>query len=189
MVLAVAGPALAADLTEGNAAAWGSFASDGAVTSVHDDGARVRVGASSLRLDTQSGYDTGIAYPASGVVHLDVRAKNYFSFSTYAINTSPYGFQGNQPVVVIQTSGGSYRYEPQGTLTVTNVWQTFRVPLSGDSKWVRTKVGTPSLSDVTRIEIHQDTWDFGFTIWYDGIDFVQLRDLTTTIRALKELFA
>ena len=31
---------------------------------------------------------------------------------------------------------------------------------------------TPSLVDVTQIELHQDTWDSGFTTYYDGMQFV-----------------
>src|SRR6266542_6937123 len=38
----------AAEFTEGNAAAWGAFASDNAAVSVSDDATRVRVGARSI---------------------------------------------------------------------------------------------------------------------------------------------
>ena len=59
----------AAEFTEGNAAAWGAFASDNAAVSVSDDATRVRVGARSIRFVTASGFDTGVQYPAAATAH------------------------------------------------------------------------------------------------------------------------
>ena len=46
----------AGEFSEGNAVAWGAFASDNAAVSVSDDARRVRVGAQSVRLVTASGF-------------------------------------------------------------------------------------------------------------------------------------
>jgi len=35
----------------------------------------------------------------------------------------------------------------------------------------RSVVGTMSLSQVNYVEIHADTWDYGFTLWVDGVQF------------------
>src|SRR5262249_19516798 len=46
-----------------------------------------------------------------------------------------------------------------------------QIPLSGDATWARTAVGNPDLSAITSLEIHQDTWDAGFTVYYNGLSF------------------
>lgn len=162
----------AQELTEGNASAWGTFASDGAASSVANDSTRVQVGGSSLRFETQSGFDTGVRYPKSGSAHWDLRAKTHLVFWTYAVNTTQYGFQGNQPVVVLHTPTGDYTYTPQDQLVPNRAWRSYSVPLAGSAQWARTETGTPQLSDVSWLEIHDDTWDYGFTIYYDGVEFV-----------------
>jgi hypothetical protein len=50
-------------------------------------------------------------------------------------------------------------------------WVELVIPLAGDSTWVRTDVGSPTLAEVTGIEIHADTWGYGFTLWLDGLSF------------------
>src|SRR5262245_16141161 len=165
--------AICADFAEGNAAAWGTFASDGAVARVVDDSSRVKAGASSIRFETQSGFDTGVRFPETADGHWDVSAKTHLAFWSYAVNDNS-GFQGNQPVIVLKTARGSYRYEPDGVHTVNRGWARIRTPLAGGDGWVRTSTGAPDLSDVRQIEIHQDTWESGFTVWYDGMEFVSL---------------
>ena len=160
------------ELTEGNANLWSAFASDGAIATVNNDTTHVRVGEQSLKFVTQSGFDTGIKYTAPADAHLDLSEKNYLTFWAYAINNNPNGFQGNQPVIVLNSPNGSFRYEPQGNLMSNNGWRKYAIPLEGNSQWVRTTTGTPNFSDITQVEIHQDTWDSGFTVYYDGMEFL-----------------
>src|SRR5262245_11007097 len=67
IALSVASPlcAMCQELTENNAAQWGTFASDNTPTNVSNDTMYVKVGSSSLRFDTQSGFDTGVRYPST----------------------------------------------------------------------------------------------------------------------------
>jgi hypothetical protein len=166
--------------TEGDAFRWGTFAIDGAEATVSDDSARVQAGARAVRFDTRSGFDTGVTYPVRADAHWDLRSKNYLMFWAYAVNDSPNGFQGKQPVVVLRTTGGSYTFEPQQsyglqpTVMYDRAWHLYHVPLAGDDSWTRTATGSPTLADVNSVEIHQDTWDFGFTIYYDGLQFARL---------------
>jgi subtilisin-like proprotein convertase family protein len=162
------------EFTENNAAAWGAFASDSAAVSVRDDATRVRVGTSSIRFATTSGFDTGVRYPAAATAHWDARTNTHLVFWTFADNTNGSGFQGNQPIVVLKTAGGSYRYEPASNETYNRVWAYHRVPLTGDARWRRTTTGAPTLADVNQVEIHQDTWDYGFIIYYDGMELVSI---------------
>jgi len=105
---------------------------------------------------------------------------NYLLFWAYAVNDHEAGFQGKQPLVVLRTSGGSYSYEPQQSyepqpsVMYNRAWHLYHVPLAGDANWTRTESGSPTLADVNAVEIHQDTWDFGFTLFYDGLRFAHL---------------
>lgn len=164
----------ATDFAEGNAAAWGTFASDGAAASVADDASRVKAGQFALRFDTASGFDTGVKYPESGAAHWDASTNTHLAFWHYGLNTNEPTWQGNQPIVVLNCAGGSLRYEPQRQFTFDRSWSYVRVPLAGDATWQVTTNGAPSLADVLSLEIHQDTWGYGFTIWYDGVQFVTL---------------
>ena len=65
-------------------------------------------------------------------------------------------------------------YEPQPGVMYNRAWHLYHVPLAGDENWSRTASGSPTLADVNAVEIHQDTWDFGFTLFYDGLRFVHL---------------
>ncbi|MEX0613689.1 MAG: DUF4214 domain-containing protein [Pirellulales bacterium] len=165
------------DLTEGNSAEWATFASDVAPAWVSDETERVKVGNSSLKFHTESGFDTGVVYRVSGGGQWDLAGLNQLDFWAYAENDNQFGFQGNQPVIVLKGPGGSYRYEPAGQLMIDRAWRVFHVPLEGDGRWLRTVNGNPSFSEITQLEIHQDTWEFGFSVWYDGVEFVS-RDPT-----------
>jgi hypothetical protein len=173
-LLSRAAAAQTTDLTESNASQWGTFASDGATRSVSDDATRHKAGATSLKLVTASGFDTGVRYPASGNLNWDLGAAglNFLFIWIYAENSTPIGWQGNQPVIVLKSSAGSYTYTPTTQVMPNFAWKLIKVPLAGDSNWTRTSTGSPSLGDVDQIEIHQDTWDAGFTVWYDDVRFV-----------------
>jgi hypothetical protein len=158
--------------TEGNASEWTVFASDGAEAHVFDDTSMVRSGLRSLRFETQSGFDTGVMYPKTGSANWDLRNQRELTFWVYGENSNGPGFQGNQPIIILKCSGGAIRYEPAQMAIGDRVWRSIRIPLAGSSSWRRTLTGNPDLAAVTQIEIHQDTWDSGFTIYYDGLKFV-----------------
>ena len=171
-LMLVATRAVSGDLSENNAADWGVFASDEAAASVSNDTSLVRAGSYSLRLDTASGFDTGVTYPADASAHWDLSTNTHLVFWSYGENTNI--FQDNQPVVVLRSPGGHYRYVPDRMVTINHQWTLVKVPLAGDAHWERTASGTATLTNVTQLEIHQDTWDSGFTMFYDGVEFVTL---------------
>ena len=53
------------------------------------------------------------------------------------------------------------------------------MPLSGSSKFVRTQVGDMSFDEVNYVEFHADTWDFGYTLWLDGVQFEDCSPMST----------
>ncbi|WP_039913371.1 hypothetical protein [Cellvibrio mixtus] len=171
-------PVIAQEFSEGNVAAWGAFADDNAAANVYLDSARVKDGSSSIRLETASGFGTGVRYPASANLNFNASGKTHLGFWLYTENPnagvagSATGFQGNQPIVTLTTSGGSYTYTPTQILIKNNSWVYYEIPLAGNQSWIRTSTGTPNLADVDQIEIKADTWEYGFTANIDGVKFL-----------------
>ena len=164
------------ELTEGNANYWNTFASDGANATVSNDTNFVKIGSQSLKFVTESGFDTGIKYQTPEDAYWDLTGITHLEFWAYAINNTPIGFQGNQPVIILNSPNGSFRYEPQGSLGTMplNRWIKYSLPLTGDSEWSLTTTDNPTLADIKSLEIHQDTWDYGFTVYYDGLQFLDI---------------
>lgn len=158
------------DLTEGNLGGWSTFASDNAVATVTLDSTRVKVGAESLLFETQSGFDTGVrlAAPAGG---WDLRNRKHVEYWCYGENNSPFGWQGNQPIIVLKSSAGTLTLTPTGQLMSNLAWTKIVAPFAGDENFQVSTDGSFDLSKVTELEIHQDTWDYGFRAYYDGLKF------------------
>jgi VCBS repeat-containing protein len=163
--------AVLTDYAEGNASAWGTFAADGRATSVSNDSTKVKAGAQSIKFVTASGFDTGLRFPSSGNAAWDLTGKQNFSFWVYAENTTPFQFQGNQPVIVLKSNGGSWTYTPNRIAFSNFNWTQIVVPLAGSPEWVRTTSGSPAMSNVSQLEIHGDTWDYGFNLYVDAVTF------------------
>jgi hypothetical protein len=158
----------AGDLTEGNAAQWQTFASDNAATSVSNDTTHVREGAESLKFDTQSGGDTGIRLP-SGADTWDLSTYTVVDLWAYGDNNTPYTWQGNFPVVTLTSAAGSRQIVPNKQMMSNHAWGSIHVPLAGDSVWQVADQGTFDVGNVTSVEIHLDTWDYGFSVYFDGV--------------------
>lgn len=159
----------AGELTEGNASNWTTFA-DGATATVVDDTTNVVVGSQSLRFDTLSGFDTGIRL-AAGNKNWDLSSFQQLEFWTNSVNDTPIGFQGNQPIVVLHSPTGSFRFTPAEQDLPNHGWKKHHVPLGSDNYWVRESIGSPDLANVDALEIHLDTWDSDFRVYFDGVQF------------------
>lgn len=163
------------DFAENNAGQWSAFAPvDNAAASVENSTARVKDGVSAILFTTASGFDTGVRFPSTASLNFNASAYNYLTFWEYPENTTPFGWQEAQPVVVVRTGTGTITLTPQSPSMSNFAWRMTKVPLAGGSGWTRTTTGTPNLADVDQIEIHHDTWDYGFRIWIDGLRFRQL---------------
>jgi hypothetical protein len=172
-----------ADLTEFNASQWTAWA-DGATASVADDTSRNTTGGASVRFDTTGGFDTYLRFPPQYAADWDLTAATTLHFNVFAQNPSPYGFQNNSPWIRLYDSSGSYadyRYYVSGNpsdVILNNArgqWQYCTVPLDASQTtstgWRRYTTGTLHLNHITSIEFHADTWDAGFTLWYDNVGF------------------
>ncbi|MFG0259208.1 MAG: GC-type dockerin domain-anchored protein, partial [Phycisphaerales bacterium JB041] len=161
-----------AELTEQNAADWATWAQDGQLL-VRDDGTMVREGQSSLEYVATGGGDNAATYPGEGVASWDLSAAEEIYVWVYADNDNV-GFQNNSPWIRLLGDGGDY-IELHSTQDALNQardrWVELRIPLAGNAAWDRTVQGAPDISSIRGIALHADTWDAGFTVWWDGLRF------------------
>jgi len=158
------------ELTENNANLWGTYASDQATTSTQNNSIFVQEGNYSVEFITASGFLTGLYYPNTGSLNSDLTGQN-LTFSYYAENSSPYGFQA--PLKFRLYTNSAYFEYTYSANPIVGTWQSFDVPITGSSyqSWTVTTSGNPSISNITKVEFEFDTWDAGFTIYLDDVKF------------------
>lgn len=175
--LRAADPPAADTLTEGAATLWSWGLEGSGTTTISNDATFKQVGADSLKYDTQGCFDTWLWSPVARNANWDLSDKLALRFKVYAENPSPYNFQNQSPWIRLGTGSGTsnyYQYQSGSDILTGAVgqWIELTIPLTGDGTWQRTTVGSPNLADVDSIEIHADTWDCGFILWLDGMEFL-----------------
>jgi len=159
-----------ADMAELNAASWEAWSEDGTATASDDTELRM-VGEGSVRLTTDGGFDTCLRYPGDRLARWNLSHRIAIHLWCYAQNE--HGFQNFSPWIQLHGPDGCIEYHPNDELLngAIGQWIELVVPMEGDAVWSRTEVGNVSLSDIRGIEIHADTWDYGFSLWVDGVGF------------------
>ncbi|MCC6124947.1 MAG: hypothetical protein IT426_08295 [Pirellulales bacterium] len=170
------------DLAEFNAAQWTAWAQD-ATASVTDDTTKKTTGGASVRFDTTGGFDTYLRYPPPNTADWDLTYATNFHFDVYATNPSPYGFQQISPLIRLYDASGNYaeyQYYKNGSPyqllnDARGVWKSHTVLLDASQTtttgWRRYTTGNLQMNHIVSIEFHADTWDAGFTLWYDNLGF------------------
>lgn len=150
---------------------------DTVATTVSWDSTNYKEGAASVKCVTGNGWDIGLQFWPGGdsVMHWQLSESDTLIFWLKTSNTTGYGFQYHQ-IRVGNLCGGYYKYSgsPSVLNAANGTWKKIKMPLAGGGSpynYVRTAVGTVSLDDISWVSIHADTWDFGFTIWLDGVHF------------------
>ncbi len=159
-----------ADMTEQNASSWRLLSEGGAAITASDDPVRLTTGLSSVRFVTEGGFDNTLRYPGDALATWDVMSATEFHFDAYAENPNG-AFQGLY--VIIRTRSGVFTYTPQQSSLndALGRWWRYSIPLAGNADWGRTQQGSPDLRQVTAVEIHPDTWGYGFVLWLDDTGF------------------
>ena len=100
-------------------------------------------------------------------------------FWVRTIKQPQYGFQYFS-VRIGDRKGNYYKYTASPSLlnAANLAWKQYKFPLSGGLGFTRSTSGPMSLNDVNYVEIHADTWDYGFTIWVDGVQFTPCDPVT-----------
>lgn len=161
------------DLAEPSAGSWDAWAESATASVVWDSSRRI-FGPNALAFETDGGFDTLVRYPGDKLVRWDLSASTALRFWIYAENPN-WGFQGNVPWVRLGCPDGShFTFAPAGGTPLNlarDQWYEYVIPLTGDAAWTRTIHGSPSLAAISSLEIHMDTWEYGFSAWIDGVRF------------------
>ncbi len=161
------------ELSENNAADWGVFDASGLTNNVSDNSNFVQVGNYSIEFNSNSGFQTGLFYPDTKDASWDLTNMS-LAFDVYALNSNANGFQKDVIFRLHTTDSDYFEYERTGTLIVDQ-WNSYEVPLDDSDPcafWQRTQVGNPSLATINFVEFEFDTWDFGFDLYLDGVEFI-----------------
>lgn len=164
-------PGAEVDYSENNSNLWGCLAVS-ATCAISDATDKVKQGSSSIKFDTTGAFDTYLVYPSVGGANWDLSSKQYFNFWLYAIN--PNGAFQDAYIQLKDSSGNyfKYIYPPNEFInSAIGQWKKYNLELDGSQGWTRTASGNPSLSHIDQIELHNDTWGGGFTIYLDGLGF------------------
>lgn len=142
--------------------------------SVSFDSAEKMVGAASVRLVTSRGWDVALNYRPAGdsLSQWQLAETDSLFFWIRTIKQPQYGFQYFS-VRLGDDRGNYYKYTAPVSLlnAANNTWKRYSFPLSGNGQFSRSASGTMSLDQVNYAEFHADTWDYGFTLWVDGVQF------------------
>lgn len=166
-------PIFTSELTEKNANNWSVNAADQRSTTIQDESDLVKVGEASLRLETESGSDVSLRYQLPESESWDLGTKRYLRFWLYSENPNE-AFQNNSPWIRLENPQGDfYQYQVEWDMLNDSQgkWQEYNISLTDDERWERKVSGSVSLTEISSIEIHADTWEYGFTLWVDGLIF------------------
>lgn len=140
-----------------------------------------KVGTASVKLVSGRGWYEGLNYRPGGdsLASWQLTETDTLYFWVRTIKQPQYGFQYYH-IRIGDHRGNYYKYTAQpGYLNNANYnWKRYKVPLAGGLGYTRTVVGTMSLDDVNYVEFDADTWDYGFTLWVDGVQFTPCDPVT-----------
>ena len=130
-----------------------------------------------LHLVTDSGGDVVII--GEPTVPWNLTSASALILSIYASNPN-LGFQNGSPwIMLFDRTGNSVMYQhfSNGYLVdmlneARGQWMEITVPIrANESVWHRTLSGEMDFSMISRIEIHADTWGYGFQLWVNNVSF------------------
>ena len=148
--------------------------------SVYFDTAVKKVGMASVKMVTSRGWDLALNYrpSADSVSNWGLTSSDTLYFWVRTIK-NPFGFQYFS-VRIGNSKGGYFKYTASpGLLNSANLnWKLLKCPVSGGNGFSRTIVGNMNYDSVNYVEIHADCWDYGFTLWADGVQFSPCSPIT-----------
>lgn len=133
------------------------------------------VGIASVHITTGNGWDIGAMYRPAGdsIPVWDLDESDTLVFWLKSVNNTGYGFQYCS-VILGNNCGGYFKYTGSATVILNPTigqWKKISMPLAGVSPWYRTAYGNISFDEIAFVEIHADTWEYGFELWIDGVTF------------------
>jgi parallel beta-helix repeat protein len=142
---------------------------------VYFDSTEKKVGVASVKLISGRGWDDALNYRAANdsVSLWSLTNNDTLYFWVRTIKNVVIGFQAFH-IRIGDFKGNYYKYSASTALlnAANLVWKRYQFPLSGNGTFSRTTVGNMTLDSVNYIEFHADTWDYGYTLWLDGLQFL-----------------
>ncbi|MCK4678290.1 MAG: right-handed parallel beta-helix repeat-containing protein [Bacteroidales bacterium] len=144
-------------------------------TTIRYDHINKVVGDASVHISTGNGWDIGASYrPGSdSLASWHLTEMDSIGVWYKSVNNTGYGFQYHW-IILGNNCGGFYKYTASaGSVLNPTIgqWVNYRIPVAGNSQWSRSSQGNISLDEINYIEIHVDTWEYGFEFWIDGLSF------------------
>lgn len=148
--------------------------------SVYFDSVVKKTGIASVKLVTSRGWDLALNYrpDEDSVSRWTLMPTDTLYFWVRTIK-NPYGFQYFS-VRIGNSRGAYYKYTASpALLNSANLnWKLLKIPVAGGNGFSRTVSGSMSYDSVNYVEIHADCWDYGFTLWVDGLQFAPCTPIT-----------
>ncbi|NQV03074.1 MAG: T9SS type A sorting domain-containing protein, partial [Bacteroidia bacterium] len=142
--------------------------------SLYFDTENKMVGEASVKFVTSRGWFVALNYRPYGdsLSVWSISEEDTLRFWVKTKKFIPYGFQYFQ--IRIGDRKGNYFYytaSPNLLNAAHDVWKKYKFPLSGDATFQRGTAGQMSWDQSNYVEFWADTWDYGFTLWLDGVQF------------------
>jgi hypothetical protein len=138
-------------------------------------------GAASVKLISGRGWDVALNYRPAGdsVSRWTLTDNDTLYFWVRTIKNPFIGFQAFY-IRIGDPDGNYYKYTAStNLLNAANLtWIQYKFPLSGDNNFYRSTIGQMTLDDVNYVEFNADTWDYGYTLWVDGVQFAPCEPVT-----------
>lgn len=138
------------------------------------DSVEKQVGQASVKLVAGRGWDVALNYRPfnDSVSFWSLTSTDTLYFWVRTIKEIPSGFQYFH-IRIGDYKGNYYKYTSfPSLLNAANLtWKRYQFPLSGGPNFSRSTVGNMNLDSVNYVEFHADTWDYGYTLWVDGVQF------------------
>ena len=142
--------------------------------SVYFDTVEKVTGAASVKLVSGRGWYDALNYRPGGdsLASWQLTEDDTLYFWVRTIKNPMNGFQYYH-IRIGDHQGNYYKYSANaGYLNNAHLnWKRYKVPLAGGNGYTRTSVGNMTLDEVNYVEFNADTWDYGFTLWVDGVQF------------------
>jgi len=147
------------------------------------------VGEASVKFVTSRGWYVALNYRPSGdsLSAWTLSEDDTLRFWVKTKKFIPYGFQYFH-IRIGDRKGNYFRYSASPNLlnAAHEVWKKYTFPLTGDIAFQRSTVGQMNWDEVNYVEFWADTWDYGFTLWLDGVQFKDC-DPVTAVNPAKHI--
>jgi parallel beta-helix repeat protein len=149
--------------------------------SLYFDETEKMVGGASVKFVTSRGWYCALSYRPAGdsVASWSLTDDDTLYFWVRTKKFIPYGFQ-YFTIRIGDRKGNYYLYTSSPTYlnNAHEVWKHYKFPLGGGTGFYRSTVGQMTLNEVSYVEFWADTWDYGFSLWLDGVQFSPCEPVT-----------